>query len=112
MLPLEVVEQRPDEVAAHVDPGGDRLLDRGEVALDVGTRVLDHVGAVEAVLEGGAVLGDEQGQVAVVPLQPDEQLRQRVGTTGQPMAVRSASCGTSRRPSTESSWAATTTFGR
>ena len=29
MLPLEVVEQRPDEVAAHVDASGDRALDAG-----------------------------------------------------------------------------------
>ena len=113
VLPLEVVEQRPDEVAAHVDPGGDRLLDGREVPLDVGDpeRVLDHVGAVEAVVEGGAVLGDQQRQVAVVALQPDEQLRQRLGTTGQPIAGPVGVLRYLARPSTESSSAATR-FGR
>ena len=57
--------------------------------LDVGETagILDHVGAVPAVDEGGAVLGDQERQVAVVALQADEQLRQRLGDD------RPAHCG-------------------
>jgi hypothetical protein len=39
--------------------------------------VVDHP-AVEPVLEGGAVLGDQQRQVAVVALEPQQQLGQRL----------------------------------
>ena len=36
LFPLEVVQQRPHAVAAHVDAVGDGAGDRGEVALEVG----------------------------------------------------------------------------
>src|SRR3954468_21393276 len=47
-LPLEVGEQRPDEVAAHVDAGGDGLAERVEVGAHVGGAlgILDDVATV------------------------------------------------------------------
>src|SRR5215467_2872513 len=66
-LPLEVVEQRPDVVAANVDALGARLLDGGDVRPEVlePALVVDAV-SVEPVLERSAVLRDQQRQVAVV----------------------------------------------
>src|SRR4051794_11772822 len=79
-LPFEVVEQRPDVVAAHVDALLDRALDGADVLLEErdATRILDDVAAVQLVVEGGAVLGDQQRDVAVVALQAHEQLGQRL----------------------------------
>src|SRR5262245_3170480 len=69
-LPLEVVEQRPHVVAAHVHSllaGG---LERLDVPGDVGDAaiVLDDIGAVQVVVERSAVLGDHEGYAAVVAL--------------------------------------------
>src|SRR5919202_3235787 len=49
VLPLEVVEQRPDVVAAHVDAGDDRALDRCDVLAQVrdALRILDDLVPVE-----------------------------------------------------------------
>src|SRR5262249_44374690 len=58
-LPLEVVEQRPNEVAANVDTLGTCIVDRLDVALQVVETplVVDSV-ALDMVVEGRAVLGD------------------------------------------------------
>ena len=78
--PLEVVEQRPVEVAAHVDAGIDRVEDRAEVhAEEVGALVVVH--AHLAVLDdalvvvGGAVLGDEERRCRRVPRTPPRRGR-------------------------------------
>ena len=81
VLPLEVVEQRPRVVAPHVDPVGDRALERGEVVAQVGhaLRVVDAPVDDLLAVEGGAVLGDVDGDVAVVAPQPQQQRVQPVG---------------------------------
>src|SRR3954471_11688485 len=68
VLPFEVVEQRPDVVAAHVDALRTRTLHRVDVTAEVRDAfgVVDDRIAVEAVVERGAVLGDQQRDVAVV----------------------------------------------
>src|SRR5262245_16035133 len=71
-LPLEVVEQRPDVVAANVHALRLRALDRVDVFPEIVEPALVVDDAfVEPVLEGGAVLRDQQRQVAVVA--PDPQ---------------------------------------
>src|SRR6478735_9840309 len=61
--PLEVVQQRPVEVAAHIDPGLDRVEDRAEMHTEE-LRALVVVHTHLAVLDdglvvvGGTVLGD------------------------------------------------------
>src|SRR5580765_812550 len=80
VLPLEVVEQRPDVVAAHVHTGFHRALDRLDVAAEEGDAlgILDHRLPVELrIVVRGAVLRDHQRHVAVVPLQPQQQRGQR-----------------------------------
>src|SRR4029450_2984544 len=65
-LPLEVVEERPDVVAANVDSLGPSLLDGGDVRTQVRDPAPVVDGAiVEPVLEGGTVLCDQQWQGAV-----------------------------------------------
>src|SRR3954447_12710147 len=66
VLPLEVVEHRPREVAPHVDPVGDRPRERSEVRVQVvdPARVLQGPVHHGAVLERGAVLGDVDRHVA------------------------------------------------
>src|SRR3954471_18679163 len=80
VLPLEVVEQRPDEVSAHVDALVARAFERLDVLLDVveARSILDHV-AFDAVLEGGAVLGDHERKTAVIAADAEQQLGQRRG---------------------------------
>src|SRR5580765_4213365 len=55
VLPLEVVEERPDVVAADVHSQLAGALERLDVPCDVldAPLVLDHVAAVEVVVEGG-----------------------------------------------------------
>src|SRR5215813_2768398 len=74
-LPLEVVEQRPDVVAANVDALGASLLDGRDVLAQVGdpALIVDRA-VVEPVLEGCAVLGDQQREIAVVSLDAQKQL--------------------------------------
>src|SRR3954454_12616749 len=65
VLPLEVVEHRPGEVAPHVDPVGDRLRQRAEVRPQVldAPRVLQGPVHHGPVLERRAVLRDVDGDV-------------------------------------------------
>src|SRR5438874_2814075 len=78
-FPLEVVEQRPDVVAANVDSLGPRPLDGRDMRAQVRDATTVGDGAVgEPVLEGSAVLGDQQREVAVVSLDPQKQLRERL----------------------------------
>src|SRR5204862_5018432 len=72
-FPLEVVEQRPDVIAANVDAMLARPLDRCDVLTEVfePPLVLDDP-VVEPVLESGPVLRDQQWQIAVVALEPQQ----------------------------------------
>src|SRR5262245_48056497 len=88
--PLEVVEQRPDEVSAHVDA----LFDRGVDGLDVGTQIVDaqrirQTRTVQRrrVEERGAILGDIDRQSAVTLRDPDEVSVSAGGHTSQPVSV-------------------------
>src|SRR4051812_26693825 len=78
-LPFEVVEQRPDVVAAHVDTLRARAIDRSDVLAQVADAplVVDGV-SIDEVVERRSVLGDDERQVAVVALDPNEQLGQRL----------------------------------
>src|SRR3954451_12523361 len=60
VLPLEVVEHRPREVAADVDPVGQRPRQRAQMGLEIvhAARVLERPVHHRSVLERRAVLGD------------------------------------------------------
>src|SRR6185312_5051403 len=62
--PLEVVEQRPVEVAAHVEAVGDALLDAPE-------RARDELAAACVVVAAEAVLGHEDRQAGRLGRSPD-----------------------------------------
>src|SRR5690349_14174786 len=68
VLPLEVVEHRPGEVAPDVDAVGHRARQGGEMRLQVleAPRVLQRAVDDRPVLERRAVLGDVDRHVAVV----------------------------------------------
>ena len=77
MGPLEVVEQRPHEVAAYVHAAVDRSVERSDVlpqvvdAQRVGERIaVDH----RRIEEGRAVFGDIERRTPVAILDPDEDL--------------------------------------
>src|SRR6266540_1678572 len=67
--PLEVVHQRPGEIAAQGHARGDRGVAGAQVGVDVAgaLAVVDEAVRGELVAEGGAVLGDQQwhGRVAL-----------------------------------------------
>src|SRR5215218_1177127 len=81
VLPLEVVEHRPREVAPDVDAVGDRPRERADVRAQVldPARVLQRPVHHRPVLERGAVLGDVDRHVAVVAPHAHEQLVQAAG---------------------------------
>lgn len=65
--PLEIIRERPDELAAHVGAslagpghGGDVLGEAGSAVV-----VADEAGLVRLVVEGGPVLGDHPGEAGV-----------------------------------------------
>src|SRR3990172_4216717 len=72
--PLEVVEQRPDEVAAQVDAGGEGVRRCRDVPREVADAiVVDHLAAgVAPVGVCGAVLGDDDLGRRVLVLQPGQ----------------------------------------
>ncbi|HEX6315333.1 MAG TPA: discoidin domain-containing protein, partial [Gemmatimonadaceae bacterium] len=80
--PLEVVEQRPGEVAAHVGTGLHRRAHRG----DVGAIIVDAQHVVDAaidrlgrIIERGAVFGHVQGDVPVPCLDPQKRFGEGLG---------------------------------
>src|SRR5216117_319065 len=81
VLPLEVVEERPREVAAQVDSLPDRPVRRLEVpavVLDT-ARVLDYASGIGSRIgQRGAVLGDVERDLAVALSHPAEDLVQTV----------------------------------
>src|SRR4051812_10962098 len=78
VFPLEVVQQRPRVVALDVHAGRTRLHERVEVLAQERhpRRVLDHAVDELLVVEGGAVLGDPDLEIAVVGAQPQQQVVQ------------------------------------
>ena len=80
MRPLEVVEQRPDEVARDRDAVGDCALDRvdvpGEERLPLG--VVDHAVVAQRVAERSAVLGHVDRGRRVLVVHADEQVVEAV----------------------------------
>src|SRR5690606_23407896 len=75
--PLEVVQERPHHVAAHVRPGGSRVGDGGQVVGDVGDAPLVvHATVDDDVLEGRTVLGDHERLVRVAAVELEEQVGQ------------------------------------
>src|SRR3954454_17201367 len=81
VLPLEVVEQRPRVVAAHVDAVLDRPPERDQVIAQEGDprRVLHDAVDQPLVVERRPVLGDPDLQIAVVVAQPQQQVVQARG---------------------------------
>src|ERR1019366_6612963 len=79
--PLEVVQERPDEVAAQVHPGTDGAPGGVQVAVQVADplEVVDNALRGDVVMGGGAVLGDVQRQAGRLGAQPDQQLVQSLG---------------------------------
>src|SRR6202035_28889 len=78
--PLQVVEERPGEVAADVDAQGDGPAD----GLDVLAEVVDAERIVDLaadrrrrVVEGGAVLGDVEGRRTVAGAETEQDVGQR-----------------------------------
>src|SRR6478735_12056689 len=76
VLPFEVVQQRPRVVALDVDARAGRGHERFQVLAQEGhpRRVLDHAVDELLVVEGCAVLGDPDLQIAVVGAQPQQQV--------------------------------------
>src|SRR3954454_24150672 len=79
--PLEVVQQRPHEVAAQVDALADRAVGRAEVPVEVldADRVVDLAVVALLVGDGGAVLGDVERYAGVVAADPREELVEALG---------------------------------
>src|SRR5207302_10524983 len=76
--PFEIVEQRPDEIALHVDTRRNRIHYRAEIAAQIfdPLAVMDPAVAGHGVLEGGAVLGDVDRQLAGIAFLGAEPRRQ------------------------------------
>src|ERR1039458_7853419 len=77
--PFEVVEQRPDDVAANVDTGGDRIEDGAEMTLEVGDalRVAHLAVGGDIVVERHAILQDVERRGRVVVADPEQKLSER-----------------------------------
>src|SRR6266542_4446573 len=86
--PFEVVQQRPDEVAANVHALAQRLVRRRQMRAQVRDPLRVVHGAVGGVLVGigGTVLGDQQRYVAVVTPQPQQQVT-KPGRVNRPAHV-------------------------
>src|ERR1043165_1510584 len=90
VAPLEVLEQRPDEVAADVDARRHRARQRREVLAQVvdAERILDQVAdRRRRVVERRAVFGDVERHRAVAVAEPQQQTRQR-GRVHLPIRLR------------------------
>src|SRR5206468_3830389 len=80
--PFEIVEERPDEVAADVDSRRDRVGNGGDVIAQVlhAQRILDDaVDGARWIVERGAVLGDVNRDRAVAFAEPEQQPGERRG---------------------------------
>jgi len=75
--PLEVIEQRPDEVAAQVDALVDGVRDGTQVGLQIGAPglVIDLT-VHQPIFVRCAILGDVERRQRVVAMQPQQELRE------------------------------------
>ena len=82
--PLEVVHQRPLEVAAHIHPFLDGGTDRAEVGVEIGDAPRVVADAIDdGIVVGAAVLGDvDRRQVRVRGREADQQSPQPIGRDG------------------------------
>src|SRR5262249_46278487 len=73
--PLEVVEERPDEVPAKIDSVLERLVNGAHVLVEIRETqaVVNGAVGVDDVVEGGTVLGDDERN-AVVASQAAQEL--------------------------------------
>src|SRR5690625_4240808 len=72
--PFEVVQERPQEVPAHICPLAPGVLERRDVPFDIIYPVfVVHAVAAERVLERSAVLGDDERKVREPFVDPDEE---------------------------------------
>jgi hypothetical protein len=80
--PLEVVEQRPGEVAAEIRPLSDGIVGRAQVHLVVRDtqRIVDAaVDRLRRIVEGCAVLGDVERQPSISLRHPEQHAGERLG---------------------------------
>src|SRR6266478_722539 len=72
--PFEVVEQRPDEIAAQLCTGGERAAGGGEVLAQISDAIVVVYGAVrrQRIVVASAVLGHVEVRVAVAVAQADQ----------------------------------------
>jgi hypothetical protein len=67
LRPFEIVEQRPDEIAAQIDAGGNGALRRSEVVVDIGGAlgIVNRAVAGNNVFVTSAILGDVDFRLVV-----------------------------------------------
>src|SRR5262249_15560881 len=72
--PLEVIDERPDEIAAQLYPGGEGAAGGGEVLAQISDAIVVVYGAIrrERIVVAGAVLGHVEVRVAVAVAQADQ----------------------------------------
>ena len=89
--PLEVVEQRPDEVAAHVDAGVDGVEHGAQMAAEVGDplRVPDLAVGVDVVVARHPVLEDVDRRGPYSSRSRSSSSVSAAGSISQSIAVRS-----------------------
>src|SRR6266511_913522 len=73
--PLEIVQQRPCMIAPQVDPSLDRPMRGRDMGMEelYPLAIVNRV-AVEDVVRGNAVLGDRERQIAIVLLDPHQEI--------------------------------------
>src|SRR3546814_12689997 len=91
---FQIVEQRPGHIAAHIDALPDRVADRRDMGSEViaAQRIVDSVGTgLGRIVEGGAVFGNIDRNIAIGVAETDQQGGER-GRVGLPVGsvVRSA----------------------
>src|SRR5215831_12737112 len=72
--PLEVIDERPDEIAAQFYPGGNRAAGGGEVLAQISDAIVVVYGAIcrERIVVASTVLGHIEVRVAVAVAQADQ----------------------------------------
>src|SRR6516165_6990689 len=95
--PLEVIDERPDEIAAQFYPGGERAAGGGEVLAQISDAIVVVYGAIrrERIVVARAVLGHVEVRVAVAVAQAD-QLFGEAARVDRPAHRREARAGRRR----------------
>src|SRR5215470_19083661 len=72
--PLEVIDERPDEIAAQFYPGGEGAAGGGEVLAQISDAIVVVYGAVrrERIVVASAILGHVEVRIAVAVAQADQ----------------------------------------